>query len=197
MRPYRLRQHLIEAGAGADLAARGQRRAGEQVAGLRAVDVALQRLRVVQPRTNSIFSRNSCERREHLARAPCSRLRLRPTIPWSGSHCRRTAPPAAPAASLVLLPVASVAPHRERLHPRQRHRDADAAQHGSPRDAIEVHRRIPRLAIMLWRTGRCTHDITRQCPSSSISVLRSDVSARESRETARLSTIASTAADTR
>jgi hypothetical protein len=54
-----LGDHLVDAGAAADLAAGRQRRTGEQVAGLRTVDVALQRLGVVQPADEDIRSRKS------------------------------------------------------------------------------------------------------------------------------------------
>ena len=50
-----------------------------------------------RPRMNSIFSRKSVERREHLAQLHLRCLRPWPTTPCCGSRCRRTARPAAPA----------------------------------------------------------------------------------------------------
>src|SRR5579883_1755061 len=62
-----LRDHLIDARAGMDLAAGGQRRTGEEVAGLRAVDVPLERLGVVQAADEQHAVAELLERRQHLA----------------------------------------------------------------------------------------------------------------------------------
>ena len=61
------RQKLVEARARADLAARGQRGAGKQVARLRAVDVALLRLGVEQPADEEHPLAEVGQRGEHLA----------------------------------------------------------------------------------------------------------------------------------
>ena len=63
----RLREQLIDAGARANLAAGGERRAGEQVARLRAVDVPLERLLVVQAADEQQLLAEVGQRREHLA----------------------------------------------------------------------------------------------------------------------------------
>ncbi len=50
-----LRKQLVDAGAGADFAARSERRARQEIAGLRAVDVSLQRLGVEEPANEKHF----------------------------------------------------------------------------------------------------------------------------------------------
>jgi hypothetical protein len=58
---------LIDAGAGTDLAAGGERRAGEEVARLRAVDVSFQRLLVVEAADEEHFFAEVRERGEDFA----------------------------------------------------------------------------------------------------------------------------------
>ena len=71
-------QQLVEAHAGTDLAAGGQRSAREQVAGLRAVDVALEGLGVVEPADEQHLLAKLGERGQHLAELHASPAAVRP-----------------------------------------------------------------------------------------------------------------------
>jgi hypothetical protein len=62
-----LSDELIDAGAGADSAAGGEGGAGEKIAGLRAMDVSLQRFGVIQPADEDHLAAELFERSEHLA----------------------------------------------------------------------------------------------------------------------------------
>ncbi len=78
--PCVLRQQLVEARAGADVAAGGQRCAREEVAGLRAVDVALQGLGVVQAADEEHLFAKVGQRREHLAELHARAAAARPPL---------------------------------------------------------------------------------------------------------------------
>ena len=116
---------LVAADAGADLAAGGQVRAGEQVAGLAAVDAADQGLRRCTARGGTGASRGTAA----AARAPCPapslRLRPWPTTPWlwkplpENRQANRTGGSDALPLRLV------VAPDRDRFEPRQGHGHAE------------------------------------------------------------------------
>ena len=95
--PVPLGHQLVDAGAGANLAARGQRRPGKQIAGLGAVDVPLQRLGVVQPADEEHLFAEVGQRREHLAELHLLAARPWPTTPCCESRSPKTARPAAPA----------------------------------------------------------------------------------------------------
>jgi hypothetical protein len=127
-----LREHLIEARAGADLAAGRERRAGQQVAGLRAVDVPLARLFVEQPAHEQQALAERHQRRQHLAELHRGAFAARPPFlaveavareqhrePHRriGDDARRRRPRA---------------DARQRFEPGQRHRRAHAAQEPPP-----------------------------------------------------------------
>ena len=123
------RHQLIDARAGLDPPARGQRRAGEQVAGLRTVDIALERLGIVQAADEHHLVAKLVKRREHLAQLHVGTLALGPpfvpVITAAGKqdgHARRRL------AGLRRVEP-GVAPYAARFHPRQRHRRAQPAQH--------------------------------------------------------------------
>ena len=127
-----LRDELIDTGAGLDPPARGQRRAGEQVAGLRTVDVALERLGVVETSDEHHPIPEIVERMQHLAQLHVGAFAFGPPfVPV------KTAPGEQDRHAgwrLARLPglSAGVAPNAQRFHPRQRHRYAEAAQHRAP-----------------------------------------------------------------
>ena len=88
------------------------------------------------PRRNSSFSRNGMQRLEHLAQFHLSPSPLaHHSLLWNplpeNRQANRTG--GSDERSFGLL----VAPDRQRLQPRQRHRHADAAQEGPPRQGIE------------------------------------------------------------
>src|SRR5262249_23141135 len=62
-----LRHHLIDARAGTDLASGGQRRTGQEIAGLRAVNIPLERLGVVKAANEEHSFAKVVERRQDLA----------------------------------------------------------------------------------------------------------------------------------
>ena len=134
-----LGQQLIDARARADFAAGGQRCAGQQVAGLRAVDVPLVGLVVVQAADEEHLLAEVGQRREHLAQAPCSCRRPWPTTPAvetvageeHGQPHRRLAGLAGPPGF--------IAPDAERLEPGQSHADAEATQHRTAGESVSGH----------------------------------------------------------
>ncbi len=133
-----LRDELIDAGAGADLAAGGERRAGEEVAGLRGVDVPLARLLVVEAADEEHLLADGRERREHLAEFHRRAFAARP--PFLGVKAVAREEHAEPHRRLAgrLLALGLVAPDGERFHPRERHGDAEASEEGAAGEAV-VH----------------------------------------------------------
>ena len=99
---------LVDARPRADLAAGGQRRAGEEVAGLRAVDVPLQRLLVVEAADEEhlLAEVAAAARAPGPAPSPCPRPW--PTTPCRGTRCPRRGRRAGPGPrSTPPLPVGS------------------------------------------------------------------------------------------
>ncbi len=76
--PVTLRQQLVDAGAGTNFAAGGQRRAGEQVAGLRTVDISLLRLFVVEAPDDQHLFAEIVQWREHFPQFHLFALAFRP-----------------------------------------------------------------------------------------------------------------------
>ncbi len=87
--PDPLRDDLIDAGAAANRAAGGQRCAGEQVAGLRAVNVSLERLGVVQAADKDHAIAKVVQRMQDLAQFHRLALALGPPLVVGGSRSRR------------------------------------------------------------------------------------------------------------
>ena len=144
-----LRHQLITAGAGLNPPARGQRRTGEQVTCLRAVDVALERLCIVQATDEHHPVAEFVERHEHLAQLHVGTLALGPpfipviTTPGKqdGHACRCLA-------GLRRIKL-GVAPDAPRFHPRQRHRCAQTAQHRAAGKLVmySVHSKMAMVTI--------------------------------------------------
>ena len=140
--PVVLGHHLVEAGSGTNLASVGQGRSGKHVAGLGAVDVALERLGVVEPADEDHALAIIGQGLQHPAE-----LHLIP---------RSLGPPL-----LAVKPVARKQhsqadrgliggrrarcshgiPNRQRLHPGQRHGDAQPPQEFSSRKLRVDHDR--------------------------------------------------------
>src|SRR6185369_17609412 len=107
------------------------RSAGEEVAGLRAVNVALERLGVVEAADEQHLLAMIGQRLEHLAQLHV--LAFAPGPPFlavkavageeDGETDRRL--------TAGLARTRLVAPDGQRFEPRQRHRDAKAAKHGA------------------------------------------------------------------
>ncbi len=121
---------LIDAGARADFAAGGEQGAGEQIAGLRAVDVALLRLGVVQAVDEEHLLAEVGERREHLAQLHLPALAACP--PFAAVKAVAGEQDAETHGSRIRRGAGFVAPSAERFQPGQRHGDADAAQERTP-----------------------------------------------------------------
>ena len=129
----RLRHELVEAGARANLATRGQRRAGKQVAGLRAVDVSLERLGIVKASDEYRLLAEVLQRGQHLAQLHLRTLApgppflgVKPIAREEHRHAHGCL------AGRTLARRRRVAPDRERFHPGQRHGDADASEKRTP-----------------------------------------------------------------
>ena len=135
-----LGEQLVDARARADVAAGGQRGAREQVARLRAVDVALAGLLVVEPLHEEQLLAEAADRLEHLAELHVGARALGPPLlrmeAVAAEQHRQPHGRLVPAHGRLRL----IAPDGERLHPRQRHRHAQAAEHGPPRNDWIDHR---------------------------------------------------------
>ena len=127
-----LRDKLIDAGAGLNPPAGSQRRAGEQVAGLRTVDVTLERLGVVEAADEHHPITEIVQRMQHLAQLHVGALALGP--PFMSMKTAAGKQDCHAGWRLARLPSlsAGIAPDAERFHPRQGHRHAEAAQHRAP-----------------------------------------------------------------
>ena len=130
------RQQLVDAHARADLAARSERRAGEQVAGLRAVNVSLQRLLVVQALDEYQLLTEVGQRREHLSELQLFAGALGP--PMVPVEAVAGEQHAEPQRSFVgtRRGAGRLRPNGNRLQPRQRHADAESMEKGSARVAM-------------------------------------------------------------
>ena len=135
---------LVKAGPAADPAAIGQRRTGQKIAGLRTVDVPLERLLVVQPADEQQLFAEVGQRLQHgtefhllpcAFRPPMARVKAA-----AGKQHRQ--PDGSLTCRLALLPRGFIAPHRERLHPRQRHADAETSEHCSS-GQVMGHLKLP------------------------------------------------------
>ena len=144
--PVPLGDHLVHARPRADLAARGQRRAREQVARLRAVDVPLLGLLVVQAADEQHLLAEVGRAARAPCRAPGPSPRPWPTTRCCGSRCRRRAPPAAPAAR-------SAAPGPTARRPRPAATPARAAPSRRPGRGASI---VARGGSRSWR--RSTRD---------------------------------------
>ena len=135
-----------------------KRRTGEQVAGLRAVDVPLEGLFVVQAADEQHLLAEVGRAARAPGPAPCRCPGPWPTTPCCGSRCRRTARRAAPAPALPGLRRSRlVAPDVQRLQPGQGHRHADAAEERSPGKVVQGHDRprggasLPKVIVNRFR----------------------------------------------
>ena len=140
--PVVLGHHLVEAGSGTNLAAVGQRRPGKHVAGLGAVDVALERLGVVEPADEdhalAIIGQGLQHPAElHLIPCPLGPplLAVEPVAGKQHSQADRGLVGGARARSGHGIP------NRQRLHPGQRHGDAQPPQEFSSRKLTVGHDR--------------------------------------------------------
>ena len=135
-----LRDHLVETGPGADLPPRGDGRTGEQVAGLRAVDVPLAGLLMVETLDEEQLGPEVLQRGQHLAEFHTLALPFRPpflrvetvTGKERGDAHRRLA------GGPVLLRL--VAPDIGGLEPRQRHGHAHPSQESPPAELVLIHK---------------------------------------------------------
>ena len=135
-----LGHELIEAGARADLAARGQRCPGKQVARLRTVDVPLQRLGIVEPADEHRLLAEVVQRGQHLTELHLCPLAARPPFlgvePVAGEQHRHAH---GRLAGRTPAGRRRVAPDREGLHPREGHGDADASKECAPIQGMLGH----------------------------------------------------------
>ncbi len=150
-----LREQLVEAGAGADLAARGERRSREEVPGLRAVDVPLLRLGVVEPADEEHPLAEVGERCEHLPQ-----LQLPPFAPGPPLLRMEAVPREEhrqPDRSLARLraPARLVRPDPQRLEPGQGHADPEATEHRTAGEPGLGHGGLQRLQGTAF-TRHCT-----------------------------------------
>ncbi len=134
-----LGHELVEAGAGANFAPGGQRRAGQQVAGLRAVDVALRGLLVVQAADEEHLFAQVAERSQHLAQLQTAALPLGPPLAAMKAVAREQHRQAHRSGAGRLAAAGLVTPDAERLEPGQGHADAQSAEHRATGKQMGVH----------------------------------------------------------
>ena len=124
-----LREELIDAGAGLDVAARGERGAGEEIAGLRAVDVSLEGFGVVKALDEEEAFAVVGDGSQHLAEFHLGTFAAGPPLAAveavaGEKHCQSQW-----RFARRLAAGRFVAPNVDRLQPRERHRNAEAAEH--------------------------------------------------------------------
>ena len=137
--PDPLSNDLIDAGSTANRSARCQRGAGEQVAGLRTVDVSLQGLGVVEPADENHLFAEIVQRGQDLTEF--HRLSLAPGPPLvlvKAAPGKENCHPGRCLACIV-LGRSFIAPHPLRFHPGKGHADSESAEHGAAGKLVIGH----------------------------------------------------------
>ena len=135
---------LVDARAGTNLATGREWRTGKQVAGLRTVDVALEGFLVVQPADKKKFLTEVSQRSQHLAELHLLSFTLGPPFVAPKAIPREQYSQTNRSLAAVLHGGGrSIAPYRNRLQPRQRHRDTEATEEGAARKEMSPHELPP------------------------------------------------------
>ena len=124
-----LSDDLIDTRSGANRAAGGERRAREQIARLRTVDVSLEGFGIVEPTDEQHAISKTVKRLEHAAELHRLALPFGPPLAAVKPAAREE--DGHPGRSVARLVVSArlVSPDSERLHPRKCHRNAEPAKH--------------------------------------------------------------------
>ena len=140
--PIALGHHLVEAGPGTNLAAVGQRRPGKQVAGLGAVDIALERLGIVEPADEEHSLAKIGQGFQHPAELHLFPLSLGPPLlAVKPVACKQHSQADRGLTGRAQARSGQSIPNRQRLHPGQRHGDAQPPQEFASRKRSVVHDR--------------------------------------------------------
>ncbi len=131
---------LVDARPRPDLAARRQRRAREQIPGLRAVDISLQGLLIIEPLDEQHFFTEFADRGENLAQLHRLAGALRPPFLAVKAVAGEQHGEADGSLARASLTGRLVTPDRERLQPRERHRDAQASKQDASAESVGRHR---------------------------------------------------------
>ena len=123
---------LIDAGARANRAARGQRCAGQQSAGLGTMDVALERFRVVETANECQTIPEIIQRREDFAQLHRRPFTLGPPLVFVKSAASEEDGHPRGRLAVRLAPRRVIAPHAQGFQPGQSHTDAQTTKKRSP-----------------------------------------------------------------
>ena len=141
-----LSDQLVDARPRSNLTTGRQRSTRQHVAGHRTVNVSFESLGVIQPANEQHIRAKVSQRREHLTEFHLVSLTLRPPLLAVESVAREQHRHANRSLAGRLRLRGVIAPNGQRLHPRQRHRHADAVQESSTRELIGrvIHRFVIR-----------------------------------------------------